>query len=49
MKKAPAKPKAAPTGSLPMVDPSDMSRPVPPPPAPTDSLNNFGGGKPSSK
>jgi DNA-directed RNA polymerase specialized sigma24 family protein len=46
------RPKAAPQkgSSLPMVDPSDTSKPVPPPPAPTDSLNNFGsGGKPSPK
>ena len=43
------KPKAAPKGSFPTVDPSDMSKPVPPPPAPTDSLNDFGGKKPSPK
>jgi len=34
--------------SFPAVDPSDTSKPVPPPPAPTDSLKNFGG-KPSPK
>jgi len=47
-KKPPSKP--APKGaSMPMFDPTSMSKPVPPPPAPTDSLGGFGGGKPSPK
>jgi RNA polymerase sigma factor (sigma-70 family) len=48
MKPAPRKPTSK-GSSLPMFDPSDMSKPVPAPPAPTDSLGGFGGGKPSPK